>query len=307
MDQRSGSRPLILDGGLGTELQRRGRSVTAPWWTAHCLRDADGRRLIAQIHAEYVTAGADVITADTFRTTPRAAHRAGIAGHTVAADLVRTAVALAREAADTVRRRVLVAGSVAPVEDCYRPDLVPNDGVLRREHAWLAEQLARTSVDLVLVETMNTAREAVAATRAVCAEGLPAWVSFVCTDDARLLSGTDVVAAATAVRAAGADMVLVNCTDPAGTDGALRRLRRPDVGPLGGYPNLEDRRGLPPAAAVDRYLPPRLTPDAFAELCAGWYYLDVVGGCCGSTPTHIAALRGRFPVDDRGVRPRESG
>lgn len=307
MDRRSGPRPLILDGGLGTELQRRGRSVTAPWWTAHCLRDEDGRRLIAQIHTEYVTAGADVITADTFRTTPRASRRAGIAGHTVAEGLVRSAVALARKAADTAPRRVLVAGSVAPVEDCYRPDLVPNNGVLRREHAWLAEQFVRTNVDLVLVETMNTVREAVAATRAVCAEGLPVWVSFVCTNGARLLSGADVVAAATAVRAAGADMVLVNCTGPAGTDEALRRLRKADAGPLGAYPNLEDRRGLPPAASVDRYLPPRLTPDAFAVLCADWDDLDVVGGCCGSTPAHIAALRGRFPDDGRGVRPRETG
>ncbi|MFG3423615.1 homocysteine S-methyltransferase family protein [Micromonospora sp. NPDC049460] len=293
----STSGPLVLDGGLGTELQRHGRSVSAPWWTARCLLDAEGRRLVSRIHGAYVAAGADVLTADTFRTTLRTAYRAGT-DEATAAGLVRTAVALARQAADpaVAGRRVLVAASVAPVEDCYRPDLVPGAAVLRREHGWLADRLARAGVDLALVETMNTVREAVAATRAVREHGLPAWVSFVCTGDARLLSGEDVAAAADAVRAAGAAAVLVNCTDPAGTDRALRRLRAAGPGLLGAYPNVEDRSGVPPATPVDRYLPPRLTPDAFADLWTAWrpVGLGVVGGCCGTTPAHIAALRSRL-------------
>lgn len=297
MDGAGAAGPLVLDGGLGTELQRHGRSVTAPWWTARCLLDADGRRLVSRIHARYVAAGADVLTADTFRTTPRAARRAGTDDAT-AAGLVRTAVALARRAADpaVAGRRVLVAASVAPVEDCYRPDLVPDAAALRREHGWLAEQLAQAGVDLALVETMNTVREAVTATRAVREHGLPAWVSFVCAGDARLLSGEDVAVAADAVRAAGAAAVLVNCTDPAGTDRALRRLRQAGPGLLGAYPNVEDRSGVPPATPVDRYLPPCLTPAAFAGLWDAWrpVGLGVVGGCCGTTPAHIAALRSRL-------------
>ncbi|MEV6814955.1 homocysteine S-methyltransferase family protein [Micromonospora sp. NPDC051296] len=301
----SAGRPLVLDGALGTELQRHGRSVTAPWWTAHCLLDVAGRRLVARVHSEYAAAGADVLTADTFRTTPRTAYRSG-ADATAAAGLVRVAVTLAREAAATVPRPVLVAGSVAPIEDCYRPDLVPDDAVLRTEHAWLADQLAGAGVDLVLVETMNTVREAVAAVRAVRAHGLPAWASFVCTAGARLLSGEDVAAAAAAVRGAGASAVLVNCTDPAGTEQALRRLRQVDAGLAGAYPNLEDRGELPPATPVDRHLPPTMSPDAFAGLWDGarWRGLGIVGGCCGSTPAHIAALRARWPlVDPPGGQP----
>lgn len=302
--EASTGRPLVLDGALGTELQRHGRPVTAPWWTARCLLDAAGQRLVTRVHAEYAAAGADVLTADTFRTTPRTAHRCG-ADATAAARLVRVAVALAREAAATVSRPVLVAGSVAPIEDCYRPDLVPDDAVLRTEHAWLADQLARTGVDLVLAETMNTAREAVAAVHAARAHGLPVWTSFVCTDGGRLLSGEDVAGAASAVRAAGASAVLVNCTDPAATEQALRRLRQVDAGPLGAYPNLEDRAGLPPATPVDRYLPPTLPPDAFAGLWAAppWQGLGIAGGCCGCGPQHIEALRARWPPDTDGRQP----
>ncbi|GIJ30568.1 homocysteine S-methyltransferase [Micromonospora qiuiae] len=291
-------RPLLLDGALGTELQRHGRSVSAPWWTAHCLLDAAGRRLVARVHAEYVAAGVDMLTADTFRTTPRTAHRAG-AGPDTAARLVHVAVSLAREAATAVARPVAVAGSIAPIEDCYRPELVPDDAVLRDEHAWLAGQLAHAGVDLVLVETMNTIREAVAAVRAARAYGLTTWASFVCAQGGHLLSGEDVVAAATAVRAAGASAVLVNCTDPAGTERALARLGQADIGRLGAYPNLEDRSGLPPATPVDRYLPPALSPTAFAGLrnTGPWRGLDIVGGCCGAGPEHIAALRARWPQD----------
>ncbi|WFE43589.1 homocysteine S-methyltransferase family protein [Verrucosispora sp. WMMD1129] len=291
-------RPLLLDGALGTELQRHGRSVSAPWWTADCLLDAAGRRLVTQVHAAYVAAGVDVLTADTFRTTPRTAHRAGT-GPDTAARLAHVAVSLAREAAATVARPVAVAGSIAPIEDCYRPELVPDEAVLRNEHAWLADQLARAGVDLVLVETMNTIREAVAAVRAARAHGLTTWASFVCAPGGDLLSGEDVVAAATAVRAAGASAVLVNCTDPAGTERALARLGRAGAGRLGAYPNLEDRTGLPPATPVDRYLPPAVSPAAFAGLpdTDPWRGLDIVGGCCGAGPEHIGALRARWPRD----------
>lgn len=300
-------RPLLLDGALGTELQRHGRSVSAPWWTAHCLLDAEGRRLVTRVHTEYVAAGADVLTANTFRTTRRTARQA-YAGDSTAARLAHVAVALAREAATAVGHPVAIAGSMAPVADCYRPELVPGEAVLRDEHAWLADKLALAGVDLVLVETMNTIREAVAAVRAARAHDLTAWASFVCTRGGHLLSGEDVVSAATAVRAAGASAVLINCTDPAGTRRALHRLRRATTAGLGAYPNLEDRTLLPPATPIDRYLPPTLSPESFADLWSSdpWDYLDIVGGCCGSGPEHIAALRARWPRDDKGQSAAES-
>jgi len=300
----------LLDGGLGTQRQRRGVPVRAPLWTSAALLHPAGRALVSTVHTEYLAAGADVITANTFRCNVRALTRAGL-DLPVASRLVVGAVSLARSARGaSPDRRAWVAGSLAPVEDCYRPSLVPPDVELRHEHRWLAERLVAAGVDLVLVETMNTCREAVIAVEAVVAAGGRAWVSFVCRDRARLLSGEDVGAAGRAVKRAGAEVVLVNCTQPSSTWAALRRLRLAGSGPLGAYPNVEERSGIPPAAPVDRYLPTRVTPAAFASTGLRWartFDLDVLGGCCGTTPEHIAALRSAVDIQRADAADPASG
>ncbi|MGW5668665.1 homocysteine S-methyltransferase family protein [Micromonospora sp. NPDC003776] len=287
----------VLDGGVATELQRAGRSMRAPWWSADVLLDEAGRALLRRVHEEYAAAGADVLTAATFRCTRRAAREAG-ADPATAARLIGVALRIVREAAGD--RPVRVAASLAPVEDCYRPDLVPDDATLADEHGWMADRFRAEAVDLVLVETMNTVREASCATAAVTRRGLPAWTSFVCRPDGRLLSGEDIGDAAQAAEAAGAGAVLVNCTTPAASKRALRRARLRYAGPLGAYPNLEDRRGISPAASVDRYLPAGVDGAQFADWARRGrdeLGLTIVGGCCGSTPGHIAVLRRALSAD----------
>ncbi|MGK4580021.1 homocysteine S-methyltransferase family protein [Kitasatospora sp. HPMI-4] len=288
-------RPVLLDGAKGTELQRLGVAVTDPWWTTAALLTEADRTRLAEIHRSYTRAGADLVTALTFRTNRRALQRAG-AGEDRSRELVRTAVEVARSATDTADTPVLAA-SVTAVEDCYQPRLVPPDADLREEHGWLAARLAEAGVGLVLAETINSAREAVAVAAACTEQGLPVWVGFVCTSDGRLLSGESIGTAARQAAAAGAGAVLVNCSTPADTDAALEVLSADCPVPIGAYPNLEDRSDIADWVAVDRYVPVRFGPEEFAELMAERvrrYGLSVVGGCCGSTPAHIAALRSRL-------------
>ncbi|MFD7134578.1 homocysteine S-methyltransferase family protein [Streptomyces sp. NPDC059894] len=290
--------PVLVDGAKGTELQRLGISVTEPWWTSAALLDLEGQRQLADIHRQYAAAGADLATAITFRTNRRTLLRAGADEH-AAEVLVRRAVALARGSVrpDPDGRSPVLAASVIPVEDCYRPSLVPPDGELREEHAWMVRQLAAEGVDLVLAETMNTVREAVAVVDGCVREGLPVWVSFVCGPDGALLSGESVTDAARAVAAAGAALVCVNCTTLEDTDRVLARWSHDCPVPFGAYPNLEDRSGIADWTPVDRYVPVRHEPEEFADLMAdrtARYGLSLVGGCCGSTPDHIAALRKRL-------------
>ena len=141
--------PLLLDGALGTELERRGAPSALPLWSTHALLHRPA--LVQAIHREYVAAGAAVLTANTFRTQRRTLARAGLTE--AAAALTARAVALARAAAagaDPAADAVLVAGSAPPLEDCYRPDLVPDDAALAREHAEHARNLAAAGADLVL-------------------------------------------------------------------------------------------------------------------------------------------------------------
>jgi len=282
---------LVLDGGVATDLQHAGLSVRAPWWTTRALLTDQNRGMLRSVHEGYLAAGAGVITANTFRANLRALRQTKLddAGQ---AWMVHAAVGVAEAARKEARvPDALIAGSMGPVEDCYRPDLVPSDDELRAEHGWLATQLSRSNVDLYLIETMNTIREARIAVKQVLSVGGRAWVSFVCDDDANLLSGEPVTGAVHAVQRDGAEAVLVNCTSPEGTELALRALCRGRFGMIGAYPNIEDRAGLSAREHVDRALPSTMNPEAFAELVTRWrtdYGLDIIGGCCGTTAAHIA-------------------
>jgi S-methylmethionine-dependent homocysteine/selenocysteine methylase len=284
----AGTRALVLDGATGTELERRGAPTSLPLWSAHALLHAPD--LVAAIHSDYAAAGADILTANTFRTQRRTLARGGWGDR--AGELTSLAVELARRAAHQFagERRVHVVGSASTLEDCYRPDLVPDDAALRREHTEHAEHLVETGVDAVLVETMNSTREAVAALRAARATGLPALVSFVCWDGARLLSGEplrDALAAALPERPAA---VLVNCLPPSNVGACLPVLRDSAL-PFGIYPNLGA-----PADEAGSERSEECEPTAFAELAAEWRAAGarIFGGCCGTTPAHIHALAQRL-------------
>jgi S-methylmethionine-dependent homocysteine/selenocysteine methylase len=296
---RAGTGPatLRLDGGTATELRRAGIPLSAPWWTTRAVLSDARRRVLRDAHERFLSAGAQVITANTFRCNLRALRRAGLQDAGLAW-MVHAAVGVAlaaRNAAGTPQ--TLIAASVAPVEDCYRPALVPGDEELHAEHRGLATELSRAGVGLTLVETMNSEREARIALAAALATGGRAWVSFVCDADARLLSGEPLGRAAAAVEADGASAVLVNCTAPAQTERCLPVLREACSGPIGAYPNVEDRTGVRRWTHADGDLPASLDPEEFGALVARWwqeYDLAIVGGCCGATPEHIAAMSRRI-------------
>ncbi|MEV4256728.1 homocysteine S-methyltransferase family protein, partial [Spirillospora sp. NPDC049652] len=261
--------------------------------TTRALTTEPRREALRAVHEGHLAAGAGVVTAATFRCNLRALRRIGL-DEAGLAWMVHAAVGVARAARGT--GNALVAASMAPVEDCYRPDLVPPDGELAAEHRWLATELQRVGVDLVLIETMNTEREARIALEQVQAVGGRAWVSFVCAADGRLLSGERLADAAAAAERDGAEAVLVNCTAPGDAEKALAELRAACSGPIGCYPNNEVREGANRWTHVDEALPSALDPDAFADLLAGWrdaYAPDILGGCCGTTSEHLAAARAR--------------
>ncbi len=277
--------PVVLDGGTATELQRAGVSLGPPLWSASALLTEEHRRVLRSVHSGFLAAGADVLTANTFRCNARAAHAAGLdrAGW---AWLVHAALGVAIAARADVGATAPIAGSLAPIGDCYRPELVPPDDELRAEHGWLATELVRAGVDLVLIETMNTLREARIALDAVLEAGGRAWVSFVCGPGARLLSGEPLAGAARGVEQAGAEATLVNCTQPVDTELCLRELREVCDGPVGAYPNLEDGGVATRPGAID--------PSEFAEMLLRWHEdlgASLLGGCCGTTASHIAAAR----------------
>ncbi len=271
----------MLDGATGTELERRGVACALPLWSAHALLEAPG--VVRAIHADYARAGADALTANTFRTQARVLARAGLAGR--AEELTARAVRLAREGArDAGAAAALVFGSAPPLEDCYRPELVPDDAALAREHGAHARNLVRAGVDAVLVETMNCAREAEAALRAAREAGATALVCFVCRPDARLLSGEPLAEAIGRVAPLAPLAVGVNCAPWSDLAACLPVLRASRL-PFFAYANL----GAPLATGGRTH---EATPSAFAAGALPWALAGAawLGGCCGTTPAHVAAL-----------------
>ena len=281
----------MLDGATGTELERRGVACALPLWSAHALLDAPD--IVRAIHRDYVAAGADALTANTFRTQPYTLARAGLASR--AAELTALAVRLAREGArEAGAPSASVLGSAPPLEDCFAPERVPDDATLAREHAAHARNLARAGVDAVLVETMNSAREAEAALRAAREAGCPALVSFVCSANGRLLSSEPLSEAIARITPLAPLAVGVNCAPWSDLAACLPVLRASGL-PFLAYGNL----GAPLASGSRSYA---LSPSDFAEYAMAWLAAGAswVGGCCGSEPRHIAALARKR--DNGGMR-----
>ncbi|HET9250598.1 MAG TPA: homocysteine S-methyltransferase family protein [Candidatus Eisenbacteria bacterium] len=286
---------ILLDGAMGTELERLGVPTALPLWSAQAVLDAPER--VREVHEAYAEAGADVLTAATFRTTPRSVAKAGLKGDPAAEaeELTARAVTLAREARTRAAsgRDVAIAGALAPLEDCYRHELVPDDAALEREHHDQAARLARAGADLILIETMGTIREAVAASRAALATGLPVLTSFMARSASEIGGGESLAAGVAAVVALDVDAVLVNCVPATIATGCLEVMSRITRSPIGCYPNA----GSPDLGRGTWCFDPEMTPERFAEHAAAWVGLgaQIVGGCCGTGPAHIRALRAALP------------
>lgn len=279
--------PILLDGATGTELTRRGVDTGLPLWSANALLTADDTHVLQQIHADYLAAGAEVITANTFRTHVRALTSSGN-GHR-ALELARRAVETARAAIDeaTGDTSRFVAGSISTLEDCYSPGLVPPDDECRTEHSERVHHLIESGVDLLLLETFNTIREAVIAAKLATITGTPVIVSFVCNPDGRILSGEALTEAADELLPLGVVAMGINCGPTPSLSAPLAELRTacgPDF-PLIAYGNIgypDDEIGWVNTDAED--------PVTYCRHAAGWP-AKIIGGCCGTTPAHIEQLK----------------
>ena len=284
----------ILDGGMGGELLRRGVIKADGLWSAQALIDRPDA--VLQVHLDYIAAGARIITTNSYSTIPSYLGKAGLAGQYMA--LTASSGALARRAAEQSKEDVEVAGSLPPLSESYRADMVPADGDARQVYANLAAALA-PHVDLFLCETMSCAREArnaaSAAKRAGAARSLPVYVSWTLdeTPGRGLRSGEPIADAFAAVRDLDLDGFLFNCTSPEAIDAGLATLADLTDKPFGGYPN---RFRVPDGWTLDNDLQVEPHPDvgtsAFVAggLRAMQRGASLYGGCCGIAPQDIAAL-----------------
>ncbi len=281
-------RPVLADGAMGTVLNARGV------FTNRCYDELNlsDPNLILAVHQEYLLAGAEILETNTF-----GANRFRLTRHGLGAkveEINAAGVRLARQAVEGLKEKqageAWVAGAVGPLGVRLEP--LGKTG-LDEARAAFAEQigaLKKNGVDLLIVETMpalNEAREALEAAKAVAPE-LPVLVMVTVDDEGECLDGSSPAQAAALLTEWGADAVGVNCsTGPATVLTAIEEMRAATNLPLGAMPNA----GMPRAVeGRNIYLcsPEYMASFARKAIAAG---AQMVGGCCGTTPNHIRAMR----------------
>ncbi len=292
MEKLSRGETVILDGAIGTEILRR--NVT---WADHQL--ANRPEFVRGIHEDYIRAGADAISTNSFQLCRRAlynhfrdaAHRRHIGARDLddrANRLLAASVHLAIEARERVAagRPVAVAAAVTTLEWCFRPDLAPSAEQAREEYREIFQVVAQAGADMVLLETVNSIIEARVALEVAKALGLPCWIGFVPDERGRLFTGESFRQAVTELEPLGVDAILLNCAPPNDITTGMAELAPHARSPIGAY------------AHIGRFDPPEwmftdeFPPNRYRDVAAHWKQMGarILGGCCGTTPDHIAAL-----------------
>ena len=282
---------LVIDGGMGGELQRRS-GHTGGLWSAQAL--LDDPELVSKVHTDYVTSGADIIITNTYATIPSYLSKCGMQNKYV--ELADVAAKIARKVADEAPNKVLIAGSLPPLGESYRWDLVPANETAQPIYQTLAQTL-HPYVDLFLCETMSCVREsvnAVSAARHVAGSDMPVWVSWTLAEEpgGGLRSGETVAEALGALADYDVDAYLFNCTTPEAITTGVAELTELTDKPIGAYPNLFH---VPEGWTLDNDLQverSEMSVETFLSFASAWQKAGVsmIGGCCGIGPEFIHAL-----------------
>ncbi len=290
--------PIVLDGGLATELEARGHDLRDRLWSARLLMTDPGA--IEDVHLAYFRAGARVAITASYQATVPGFAAAGL-DRAAALEAIRRSVRLARAArdrADAEDPRTddarLVAGSVGPYATVladgseYRGDYDPGPAVLRDVHGPRIDALLDAGADLLALETIPTVREAEVLVRLVEERGARAWLSYQCRDGQSTAAGEPIADAVAVADAAQIVAVGVNCTAPRHVPALLAAAAAVTSRPLIAYPNGGDT--WDPVAR--RWLESAPGEGFDAVEVAGWTTLGAtwLGGCCGTGPADIGAL-----------------
>ena len=292
--------PLLLDGGLATQLEAQGCDIGNALWSASLL--IENPRAIVAAGRAYLEAGADCIATASYQASREGFAQRGLSAEEADA-LMRLSVDLAVQARDEylaeapgIRDAPLVAASIGPygamLHDAseYRGDYGVSADTLRRFHESRLRLFDTSAADVLALETIPSRLEAEVLADLLQSCELPAWVSFSCRDGASISDGTPIE---TAVRLFADHPVVVavgfNCTPPQYAEALIRRIREavPDKAVIA-YPNSGEIYN-----SEDRSWTGTSTPLDYANAARRWVAAgaSIVGGCCRTGPEHIAAMR----------------
>ncbi|MEK6396782.1 MAG: bifunctional homocysteine S-methyltransferase/methylenetetrahydrofolate reductase [Terriglobus sp.] len=284
LDQIFGRRPILCDGAMGTMLYARGVFIN------RCFDELNltEPQMVRDIHEEYLLAGAELLETNTFGANSIRLKRFGL--ESKVAEINAAAVKIARAAVDAIREKhahnAFVAGALGPLG---LPESDRDPAAMTASYREQVEALAKAGVDLFVVETMTSLKEAKAAIDAIRAVSpLPIVAMITVTDAGNMNDGTSPEDAAKLLGDWGANAIGCNCSDgPQLVLDTIERMRKVTSLPIAAMPNA----GVP--SCVDGRSIYLTSPEYLASFARKAMRLGAtfVGGCCGTTPQHIRAMR----------------
>jgi len=277
--QKSISRPLILDGAMGSLLKQVTKFEDNIFWSS--ILNITNPQKVITLHKEYIDSGADIITTNTFRTNPAVYKQSNI--NLSNEELVRRSVQLAIEARN--EKEIIIAGSNAPSEDCYQVERIIPKYDLEYNHKKHIELLWESGVDVIWNETQSHWDEIETISKFCSSNSIPFVMNFFFTHEFNLLSGEPLTDAINMVEDYSPLSVGFNCVKPGQL---LKYYERHELPKSWGFylncgaGNVEDKNilcGIEPKDYIEVIKP----------------YLDsnplFVGSCCGSNPNHTKAIK----------------
>jgi S-methylmethionine-dependent homocysteine/selenocysteine methylase len=272
-------RPLILDGAMGSLLQQKAKRDNDIWMSKVSI---DNPELVLEIHQEYIDAGADIITTNTFRTNPAASRNSGFSSEL----LVKKSVELAKKAISNYP--VFVAGSNAPAEDCYQKERTLTFKELEYNHHKHIDLLLENGVDFILNETHSHFDEIKVICEYCSKNDFPFIVSLFSINGLNLLDGYNVKDAVNFIISSNPLAISFNCIN---SNVFFTILNESDFNyNWGVYMNLGT------GDYTDDIIKNSVSPRHYLKILKSVFHKkpSFIGACCGSNPSHIKELRDLF-------------
>ena len=311
-DKLNAKRIVIMDGGTGTEIARRGVTLHPELsWSANAnITFSD---MVRDIHRDYIQAGAEIIITNTFSTSRTTLKIEGLSGQTeeINKQSVRLAID-ARKICDS-EETVVIAGSISAFEPKGHPEIIPSYAEALEDYREQVKLLAGAGVDFIVLEMFTRTVDLKAAIVAATETGLPIWVGLSCeSHDGQIYlglsgrhGGETIADAVTASSSPNVKAFCIMHSPPQVTADALRELKICTSLPIGAYAHggsIEDEIGLATKISKKGQSLTGTDPDKYLEYALEWVACGatIIGGCCGTTPQHIRVLTASNLRDTNG-------
>jgi len=289
----------LIDGAMGTQIRARGYEVPSHHssiWSAQALMD--NPHIVKEIHKDYISAGAEIITTNNYAVTQNLLERENL-GHRLE-ELTSLSIDIAKEAKKESGKNIKIAASLPPLDTSYRPDLVGDITSIEKKYMEIVD-IVKDRVDLIIIETMSSSMEASGALSACAKADIEVWLGYTLQGIRKniLPSGENLIDAINKVKHFNISAYVINCSSANITTEAIKLLSNEIDKPFGGYANsvnvnqiIDGDDEVDNAENLQVENQQLINAIDYSVIVKNWIDngATIVGGCCGTSPEHIKKI-----------------